>query len=107
MALVWVTCTFLLYAKAGLIVVPTLGVARRTELDNVREISGRTWLLGRAGLVSAIVEVKEGPGSPSASEEGRLTLGLRPGCRFSPRAERVGGVSCQGSSSDAGLFREC
>lgn len=44
-------------------VVPTSGAAERMKSDNIHEIAGRILLLG-----SAIVDVSEGPGSPSASE---------------------------------------
>lgn len=43
--------------------VPTSGAAKRVESDNIHEIAGRILLVG-----SAIVEVNEGPGIPSASE---------------------------------------
>lgn len=44
-------------------VVLTSRAAKRIKSDNIHEIAGRIWLLG-----SAIVEVNEGPGSPSASQ---------------------------------------
>lgn len=46
-------------------VVLTSRAAKRIKSDNIHEIAGRIWLLGSA---IAIVEVNEGPGSPSASQ---------------------------------------